>query len=125
MASKRSIIGFGYHLTAYLAINAVLVWINFDTSPQYLWVMWPIIGWGIALAFHGLSVVSSSTTIHKGFMYHLAAYILVNALLIFVNFYTFPEYLWFKYPLIAWSFIIAFHCWRVFSNKDRSDPASP
>jgi hypothetical protein len=125
MASRLSKIGFGYHLTAYLAINAVLLWINFDTSPQYLWAKWPIIGWGIALAFHGLSVVSSSTKINKGFMYHLAAYILVNALLIFVNFNTSPEYLWFKYPLIASTFIIAFHGWRVFSNKERSDRASP
>jgi hypothetical protein len=118
MAGKLSKIGFGYHLTAYLAINAVLLWINFDTSPQNLWAKWPIIGWGIGLAFHGLSVAVSSTKVNKGLIYHLAAYILVNALLIFINFSTYPEYLWFKFPLIAWTFIIAFHCWRVFSKKE-------
>jgi len=118
MTSKRSKIGFGYHLTAYLAINAILIWINIDTSPEYFWAQWPIIGWGIGLAFHGLSVVLSSKKINKGFIYHLAAYILVNALLIFVNFSTSPEYLWFKFPLIAWTFIIVFHCWRVFYKKE-------
>jgi hypothetical protein len=118
MASKLSKIGFGYHLTAYLAVNAILLWINLDTSPQNLWAQWPIIGWGIGLAFHGLSVVLSSTKINKGFIYHLAAYILVNALLIFINFSTYPQYLWFNFPLIAWTFIIAFHCWRVFSKKE-------
>jgi hypothetical protein len=117
MASRLSKIGFGYHLTAYLAINSVLLWINVDTSPQNLWVKWPILGWGIGLAFHVLSVLLSSKKINKGFVYHLAAYILVNALLIFVNFNTSPEYLWFKYPLIAWSFVIVFHYWRVFSKK--------
>lgn len=117
MASRRSRIGFGYHLTAYLAVNAILLWINFDTSPQYLWAKWPIIGWGIGLAFHGLSVLSSSKKINKGFIYHLAAYILINALLIFINFNASPEYLWFKFPLIAWTFMIIFHGWRVFSSK--------
>lgn len=124
MASKLSKIGFGYNLTAYLAVSTVLLWINFDTSPQYLWAKWPIIGWGIGVAFHGLSVLLSSTKINKGFSYHLAAYILVNALLIFVNFNTYPQYLWFKFPLIAWTVIIAFHCWRVFSKKEGSNQAS-
>ena len=120
MAGKLSKIGFGYHLTAYLAINAILVWINLDTSPDHLWAIWPIIGWGIGLAFHGLSIlVSPSTKINKGFVFHLAAYLIVNAVLIFVNLTMYPQFLWFKYPLTAWTFIILFHAWRVlFVKKD-------
>jgi hypothetical protein len=117
MAKRLLKMGFGYHLTAYLAVNSVLLWINFDNSPQNLWAIWPIIGWGILLAFHGLTVALTTTKINKGFAYHLAAYILINALLIFVNYNRSPEYLWFKYPLIAWTFVIIFHGWRVFSKK--------
>ena len=117
MATRRSKIGFGYHLTAFVAINAVLLWINIDTSPENLWAKWPIIGWGIGLAFHGLSVVLSSKNNNKGLVYHCAAYVLVNALLLFINFSTYPEYLWFKFPLIAWTCIIIFHFWGVFSRK--------
>jgi hypothetical protein len=121
MASRRAKIGFGYHLTAYLAINAILVWINMDMSPQTLWVQWPIIGWGIGLAFHGLSLVSSSDKQNKGLFYHLGAYIIVNAFLIFTNLTTSPDFLWFKYPLVAWTCIIIFHGWRIFSKKGRTN----
>jgi hypothetical protein len=114
MASRKAKIGFGYHLTAYLAINAILVWINMDLFPHQAWAQWPIIGWGIGLAFHGLSLVSSSQKQNQGLFYHLAAYIIVNAFLIFTNLTVSPDYLWFKYPLIAWTCIIIFHGWRVF-----------
>ncbi len=120
MAGRLSKIGFGYHLAAYLAINAILVWINLDTSPQYLWAVWPIIGWGIGLVFHGVSLFVSSTTVNKGFIFHVTAYILINALLIFVNFTAYPQYLWFKFPLIAWTVIIVLHAWRVFFLKKDS-----
>jgi hypothetical protein len=116
MASKRSKIGFAYHLTAYLAINAILIWINIDTSPEYFWAQWPIIAWGIGLTFHGLSILLSSKKSNKGFFYHLAAYIIINAILIFINLTVYPEYLWFKFPLIAWTCMLIFHGWRVFSN---------
>jgi hypothetical protein len=117
MTSKRAKIGFAYHLTAFLAVNAVLIWINLDTSPEYFWAKWPLIGWTVAVLFHGFSVCSSSIKTNKGFYYHLVSYLIINALLIFINFDLYPEYLWFKFPLIAWSFLIIFHAWRVFSKK--------
>lgn len=116
MANKISKIGFGYHLTAYIAVNAVLVWINLDKDPQYFWAIWPIIGWGFGLMFHGLSIFVFHNKNHKGFLYHLTAYILVNALLIYLNLTFYPSYLWSKFPLIAWSCMLIFHGWRVFTN---------
>jgi hypothetical protein len=121
MASRGAKTGFGYHLTAYLAINAILVWINMDMSPHQAWAQWPIFGWGIGLAFHGLSLVSSSNKMNKGFFYHLGAYIIINAFLIFTNLTTSPDYLWFKYPLIAWTCMIIFHGWIVFSKKGTTE----
>lgn len=122
MASKGAKIGFGYHLAAYLAVNAVLIWINLDTSPEYFWAKWPLVGWAVALLFHGYSVFASSIKTNKGFYYHLVAYLIINALLIFINFDLYPQYLWFKFPLIAWTIMIIFHAWRVFSYKIK--PAS-
>jgi hypothetical protein len=119
MASKRQKIGFGYHLTAYLAINAVLVWINIDKYPEYLWAQWPLIGWGIGLILHGLSIFVFPKSNNKGFFYHLAVYVLINASLIFINVTLYPQYLWFKFPLTAWTCILVFHGWRVFSNIGR------
>lgn len=116
MANKRQKIGFGYHLTAYLAINAILIWINIDQYPAYLWAQWPLIGWGIGLMMHGLSVFVFPKSNNKGFFYHLAVYIMINALLIYINLTTSPLYFWFKFPLIAWTSMLIFHGWRVFSN---------
>jgi len=48
--------GFYIHLAVYLAVNVLLIVINFSTSPQYLWFQWPLIGWGIGVFFHALGV---------------------------------------------------------------------
>jgi hypothetical protein len=48
--------GFFIHLCVYIAVNIVLVSVNLATSPGYLWFRWPMLGWGIGLAFHGFSV---------------------------------------------------------------------
>ena len=49
-------IGFYIHLTVYLGVNLLLIIINLTSSPQYLWFKWPLLGWGIGIFFHGLSV---------------------------------------------------------------------
>lgn len=48
--------GFYFHLISYLLVNAVLLIINLLTSPEYLWFIWPIIGWGVGLIIHAFSV---------------------------------------------------------------------
>ena len=40
------------HLTSYCIINGFLFMVNLITGPRYLWVVWPMMGWGIGLAFH-------------------------------------------------------------------------
>ncbi len=55
-ARKRveEIRGFYHHLTAYVVVNAVLLVINMLTSPGHYWFFWPLLGWGIGVAIHGL-----------------------------------------------------------------------
>jgi hypothetical protein len=49
-------LAFRSHLLAYVVVNAGLVAINLITSPGYFWAIWPMIGWGIGLAAHGVTV---------------------------------------------------------------------
>ena len=49
LARKKS--AFFKHLRAYCIVNGFLFLINILTNPGYLWVVWPILGWGISLAF--------------------------------------------------------------------------
>ena len=36
-------------IVKYLVVNAFLVFVNLMTTPNYLWVLWVIAGWGIGL----------------------------------------------------------------------------
>jgi hypothetical protein len=48
---KRRKIGFYSHLWSYLIVNGALLLINNFTSGPW-WFQWPLLGWGIGLAFN-------------------------------------------------------------------------
>lgn len=52
----RKIKGFYAHFIQYSVIIPVLFGINLFTNPSYIWAIWPMLGWGIGLAVHGLRV---------------------------------------------------------------------
>lgn len=47
-------VGFYRHLTTYIAVCVLLIIINFSTSTEYLWFIWPVMGWGFAVLLHAL-----------------------------------------------------------------------
>ena len=49
-------LGFYNHLGVYVAVNTLLIIVNLVTDRQNLWFQWPLMGWGIALVFHGMGV---------------------------------------------------------------------
>lgn len=49
-------LGFYIHLGAYILVNGMMVAVDLMTSPGTYWFMWPLIGWGVGVLFHGLSV---------------------------------------------------------------------
>ncbi|MFH0778114.1 MAG: 2TM domain-containing protein [Candidatus Eisenbacteria bacterium] len=48
--------GFYVHFSVYLIVNAGLVLINLLTSSHELWFYWPLLGWGIGIVAHAVSV---------------------------------------------------------------------
>jgi len=48
--------GFYIHLSVYVVVNLFLFLLNIITSPDVLWFYWPLLGWGIAIVVHALSV---------------------------------------------------------------------
>jgi hypothetical protein len=48
--------GFWVHFAVYLAVNALLVAIWAMTSASYFWPVWPMLGWGIGVVAHAVSV---------------------------------------------------------------------
>ncbi len=59
-------IGFYIHLAVYAGVNILLIIINLSTSPQYIWFKWPLLGWGIGVFFHGMSIFVFSGKKLKG-----------------------------------------------------------
>ena len=49
-------LGFYIHLTAYIAVNLLLVVINYSTNSQRLWFLWALSGWGIGLFAHWFAI---------------------------------------------------------------------
>ena len=57
LAHVRQLKRFYMHLMQYVLVIAVLVVINWVASPERMWVIWPALGWGIALLAHALRTV--------------------------------------------------------------------
>ena len=62
-ASKRveELKGFYGNLISYCIFIPFLIFINFQTSPQYYWFWWPMLGWGIGLISHGIKTFGIGT----------------------------------------------------------------
>ncbi len=52
-------IGFLWHLVVFVLVNAAIVVINFVYSPEYLWFIWVLGGWGFGFALHAFFTFSS------------------------------------------------------------------
>ena len=57
--------GFYSHLTSFVVVMSVLIFINLKYSPQYLWFFWSLLGWGIGLFFHAMKVFNFTPFLNK------------------------------------------------------------
>ena len=53
---------FRIHIINYFVINTILAVINLTLTPEYLWFLWPLLGWGIGIILHTLNVFYSGNT---------------------------------------------------------------
>lgn len=44
--------GFYVHALVFAVVNAILLIVNLRKSPQYLWIKWVLLDWGVGLATH-------------------------------------------------------------------------
>ncbi|MGK4567588.1 2TM domain-containing protein [Flavobacterium sp. 3HN19-14] len=57
-AQKRvdDIKGFYGNLISYIVFTIAFAILNLTTSPEYLWFLWPGLGWGFGVVVHGITV---------------------------------------------------------------------
>ena len=51
----------------------------------------------------------------KGFYSHLARYVVVIPVLIFINLFFSPKHIWFYWPMLGWGIGLLFHALGVFN----------
>jgi hypothetical protein len=59
-------IGFWVHATVYAAVNLMLFAIWALTGAGYPWFVFPLLGWGVALAVHGVVYRAKLTEYWEG-----------------------------------------------------------
>lgn len=116
------------HLAVYAGVNAGLAALNLLQSPEAgqartLWFQWPLLGWGIGVAAHGLALLLArraraggllADADVRGVAVHLFVYVAVNVLLIAVNLTASPGTPWFLFPLLGWGAGVAAHAFLVY-----------
>lgn len=53
---SRRQLGFKFHVIPYVASSILMVFINLQTTPRYFWSIFPVLGWGVGVALHGLCI---------------------------------------------------------------------
>jgi hypothetical protein len=51
--------GFYGNLIAYIVVTIGLAILNLLTSPEYLWFLYPALGWGFGVVVHGMAVFNA------------------------------------------------------------------
>jgi hypothetical protein len=53
-----------WHALVFVLVNALLYVVNMMTTPLLPWFLWPLCGWGVALALHAFAMVSGPRVDH-------------------------------------------------------------
>jgi len=52
--------GFYIHALVYVLVTGGLLAVNYASGVARFWAVWPVLGWGIGVLAHGLSVFAGS-----------------------------------------------------------------
>jgi class 3 adenylate cyclase len=116
--------GFRGHFIPFAAVNGFLALINLTTSPEFLWFLFPLGGWGIGLLSHAAGFVAGQLTAGElrrlddasdedfrvikkyqdsrgGFLGHFVSNAAVSAFLIMIGLVTGGGFPWLFIPVAA------------------------
>ena len=53
---------FKIHLATYMVVNTLLTIINYTLTPESIWYIWPLMGWGIGVIIHAFKTYYSTNS---------------------------------------------------------------
>src|SRR4029079_1540233 len=126
--NDRAMIVFGMHLALFVLVVVAAAALNLYATPDRIWFIWVLAGWGIAVGAHGLLLLLQRKHRRervvidpkgRAAIRHLFAYLAVVLLLFAVNYTETPKVWWFYWVALGWGAGVAAHLWCVFYTHGR------
>lgn len=120
--SKKAGLLLAFSIWGGILITALMLFINFYYSPKVIWFVYPafaVFWWPMSMFFHWYHVKNKKPI---GLSFSICSSALLTGLLLFMNFYYTPQYIWFIYPLFAiiwWPMAMLFH--RLSQKNKKAD----
>ncbi len=93
------------HAALFTIVNLLMLVINLLTTPETIWFIYPIWGWGLAVALHAAYVLRGCERLIS----HLIFFATLNAGLIGLNLAHSSDVYWFQWPLGATATLLIAH----------------
>jgi hypothetical protein len=118
---KRLGLSLAFSIWGSALITALMLFVNFYYTPGNIWFVYPVfavIWWPMALFFQWYR---NKTKERIGFAFSVCSFLLITALMLFINFYYTPDIIWFVYPVFAvlwWPLAMLFRRMRQKNGKE-------
>ncbi len=118
---KRLGLSLAFSIWGSALITALMLFINFYYTPGNIWFVYPVfavVWWPMALFFQWHH---NKTGERIGFAFSVCSFLLITALMLFINFYYTPHIIWFVYPVFAvlwWPLAMLFRRMRQKNGKE-------
>ena len=131
--NDRAMIVFGMHLALFVLVVVAAAALNLYATPDRIWFIWVLAGWGIAVGAHGLLLLLQRTHRRerifidpkaRAAIVHLFAYLAVVLLLFAVNYTETPKVWWFYWVALGWGAGLIPHAWSAFFRRRQPVPAA-
>jgi hypothetical protein len=119
--SKNIGLSLAFSVWGAILLTALFLFVNLYYTPNNIWCVYPVfavVWWPMAMYFRWLKNKRDKS---MAFPFSIASFLLITALMLFINFYYTPNIIWFVYPVFAivwWPVALFFHMNRTKNRKD-------
>jgi hypothetical protein len=119
--SKNAGLSLAFSIWGALLIIGLFLFINLYYTPTMIWFAFPVFAvlwWPMAMFFRWVHLKKD---VPVGLPFSICSFLLIVGLLLFINFYYTPEFIWFVYPTFAalwWPLAMLFHTLREKNKKE-------
>ncbi len=121
--SKNAGLSLAFSIWGALLISGLFLFINFYYTPKTIWFVYPIFAvlwWPMSLYFRWIHLKKD---VAVGLPFSICSFFLIFGLMLFINLYYSPKFIWFVYPTFAvlwWPIAMLFHTLRKKNTNEES-----